>query len=317
MIYDVFITRQQKQTLIKGGIFMEWNLVKRNDGGYLLKTVSFYDTVIQSSNFIATHDRNREELIIYDKKDLIMVKRYDSIKTTEEYRFDGLATFVLLNKHILLALDDKNFTTLNLVDQFGDPVSPCDILYISPSKYLVITEIKPENVEFYRFEFHIFDLNEEKSTAHYFTRCSYSYHLMGNYRLLECDNLYLYDLLAEKKLEFPEGKDLAFYGSKTLDILYASKDFFVVTFTNLCRLELDSNGFACEVSSTVNPCLYVNGKLVHIFKGEEYKEILPRLQELSEATSQFKTLVIKEQLWVWTADEAPEAIPIASFLKAK
>ncbi len=295
---------------------MEWNLEKCNDGGYLLKTETFYDTVISGQNFIIAHDEKREELIFYDKN-LNLIKRYDSIKTVKEYRFNE-AVFALLNNHILLALDGENFTTSEIVDNFSEPVNCCEILCISSTKYLVIAEFKPENIEYYRFEFYIIDLSEEKPDARYITRCSHSYHLMGNYRFLECDNLRLYDLFTERNLELPKGKDLSFLVSKAnLDILYSSEGFFVITFDNLFKLKLNDNENPYAFSSTVNYCLYINGKLVSILEGEEYEEILPRLQELSESTCRFKTLVIKDQLWIWTADNVPEAIPIFSFLKTK
>ncbi len=284
---------------------MEWNLEKRDNGSYLLETKSYYDKVIQGKNFIVAYNREREELIVYNK-DLIMTNKYNSVKTIEEYRFTD-AVFALLDKHMLLALDGNNLAAFKLVDNFNEPADCREIRWISSKKYLVVSEFKKENVEFCRFAFLIINLNQETPITKEIERCEDGYHFKGNNRFLECDNFYLHDLYTERRLELPKNEISLFISKTHLTVQYADEEVLILTF----RVKLKSDAY-----STVNHCLYINGKLVHIYESEEYKEILLKLQKLSESTSHLKTLVIKNQLLIWTADGPPEAIPVDSFLKA-
>lgn len=284
---------------------MEWNLKKLNNGSYLLETKSYYNTVIQGKNFIVAHNQEREELIVYNK-DLIMTNKYNSVKTVKEYKFED-AVFALLDRHILLALDGNNLSIFKLADNFNEPAACREIKRISSKKYLVVSEFKKENVEFCQFSFLIINLNQETPTAKEIERCEDTYHFKGNDRFLECDNFYLHDLYAERRLELPK-KEISLFISKTqLTVEYANKEVLMLTF----RLRLES-----DVYPIVYHCLYINGKLVYIYDEGEYQEILPELQKLSESTCNLKTLVIKNQLLIWTADKPPEVIPVDSFLKA-
>lgn len=282
---------------------MEWNLEKSNNGRYLLETKSYYDTVIQGKNFIVAHNQEREELIVYNK-DLIMTNKY-SVKTVKEYKFED-AVFALLDRHILLALDGNNLSIFKLVDNFNEPAVCREIKRISSKKYLVVSEFKKENVEFCQFAFLIINFNQETPSTKEIERCEYAYHFKGNDRFLECDNFCLHDLYAERRLELPKNEILLFISKTQLTVEYANKEVLMLTF----RLESDAYPI-------VYHCLYINGKLVYIYdEGTEYQEILPKLQKLSESTCNFKTLVIKNQVLIWTADGSPEVIPADSFLKA-